>query len=254
MLTHADVHWIELDSVDSTNDYLIRAYQQGRVSGCVAVLAHSQTAGKGRLGRAWQAQVGASLCLSLGVPMAGQSLPFLPLCVGVAVAKVLQRLKVPVQLKWPNDLLLNHKKLGGVLCESFHTSVGPVTVLGLGINILDVQVPSALSGLGSTSLSACLPCLSLPSVNGLAVQLVPAILDGLQLAQVQGIQSIHQEFMQLDCYWGAEVQVFEQGELYLAGRAMGIDEQGAYMLQTEEGLCRLSAGDLSLRGQASDSA
>ena len=115
MLTQADVHWIELDSVDSTNDYLSRAYLQGRVSGVTAVLAHSQTAGRGRAGRRWQALPGAGLCLSLGLPVAGHAVSFLPLCVGVAAAQVIEKLKVPVRLKWPNDLLVGQQKLGGVL-------------------------------------------------------------------------------------------------------------------------------------------
>lgn len=250
MLTQADVHWIELDSVDSTNDYLARAYQQGRVSGCVAVLAHEQTAGRGRSGRSWQAAPGASLCLSLGMSMAGHQLPFLPLCVGVAVAQVLETLNLPVRLKWPNDLLIANQKLGGVLCESFHTDGGPVTVMGVGLNLLPVNVPQALSGQGATSLAASLPVGTVPSALALAQYIVSSILNLIHQAQQQGVAAVFNPFIQRDAWLGCNVQVLDQGEVCFTGKAMGINEHGAYLVNTESGLQAVHAGDLSLRVRA----
>ena len=194
MLTQADVHWIELDSVDSTNDYLSRAYQQGRVSGCAVVLTQAQTAGRGRAGRSWKAVPGASLCFSLGLPVAGYQLPFLPLCVGLAVAEVLERFEVPVQLKWPNDLIVGGQKLGGVLCESFHTGSGATTVIGVGLNVHPVDVPQALSGAGATSLSQWVNAATLPPVRKLAEGLkisVPQLFTPAARAQVVEIIERH---------------------------------------------------------------
>lgn len=247
MLTQADVHWIELDSVDSTNDYLTRAYQQGRVSGVAAVMAQQQTAGRGRSGRVWNAQPGGSLCLSLGLPMSGQQIPFLPLCVGVAVAQVLEQLKVPVRLKWPNDLLAGQQKLGGVLCESFHTEQGGVTVIGLGLNIHPVNVPDALSGRGATSLSNYLSAPCLPSSPDLAEKVVSSILKWIDSANVQGIDAIFSEFAQRDAWLRCQVQVEDRGVVCFSGEAMGIDRQGAYLVNTDRGLRAVHAGDLSLR-------
>lgn len=247
MLTQADVHWIELDSVDSTNDFLTRGYQQGRVSGCVAVLAHAQTAGRGRAGRSWQAAAGSSLCLSIGLPMAGHSLPFLPLCVGVAVARHLETLGVPVRLKWPNDLLLGSQKLGGVLCESFQTEAGAITVVGLGLNLHPLKVPQALNGQGSVSLAQHMSGVEPPTARNLADELVPAILESIHVAQLQGISSIFNDFTQRDAWLGREVQVIEQGLVVIRGKAVGIDKQGAYLVMTELGIQAINAGDLSLR-------
>lgn len=247
MLTQADVHWIELDSVDSTNDFLTRAYQQGRVSGHVAVLAHSQTAGRGRAGRSWQAAAGSSLCLSIGLPIAGHSLPFLPLCVGVAVARHLEALAVPVRLKWPNDFLIGSQKLGGVLCESFQSEAGAVTIVGLGLNIHPLSVPQALSGHGSVSLAQHMPGIEPPTARNLAEKLVPAILASIQAAQQDGISSIFNEFAQRDAWLGREVQIIEQGLVVTHGTAMGIDEHGAYLVNTARGLQAINSGDLSLR-------
>jgi BirA family biotin operon repressor/biotin-[acetyl-CoA-carboxylase] ligase len=247
MLTQAEVHWIELDSVDSTNDYLSRAYQQGRVSGVAAVLANMQTAGRGRGGRVWQARPGSGLCLSLGLPMAGLQIPFLPLCVGVAVAEVLEQWNVPVRLKWPNDLLADQQKLGGVLCESFQTGQGAVTVVGIGLNIQPVDVPDALSGRGATSLSNYLPASSLPSSRNLAEQVVFSVLRWIDMASVQGIDAIFAEFTRRDSWLHNPVQVEDQGVVCFTGEAMGIDRQGAYLVNTEQGLRAVHAGDLSLR-------
>lgn len=251
MLTQADVHWIELDSVDSTNDYLSRAYLQGRVSGVTAVLAHSQTAGRGRAGRRWQALPGAGLCLSLGLPVAGHAVSFLPLCVGVAAAQVIEKLKVPVRLKWPNDLLVGQQKLGGVLCESFQCNGGPVTVVGLGVNLLQPSVPEALGGQGATGLVEHLGDQALPQMRELADQFATAILHAIHAASTQGIAAIFSEFNRLDAWLGCSVQVIDNGTVQLQGKAMGINEQGAYLINTDEqGLVALNAGDLSLRVQA----
>jgi BirA family biotin operon repressor/biotin-[acetyl-CoA-carboxylase] ligase len=251
MLTQADVHWIELDSVDSTNDYLSRAYLQGRVSGVTAVLAHSQTAGRGRAGRRWLALPGASLCLSIGLPVAGHALSFLPLCVGVAAAQVIEKLKVSVRLKWPNDLLVGQQKLGGVLCESFQCNGGPVTVVGLGVNLLQPSVPEALGGQGATGLLEHLGDQAQPQVRELADHFVSAILQVINAANAQGIGAIFSEFNRLDAWLGCDVQVIDNGTAQLQGKAMGINEQGAYLINTDEqGLVALNAGDLSLRVSA----
>lgn len=247
MLTQADVHWIELDSVDSTNDYLIRAYQQGRVSGCTVALAHVQTAGRGRAGRGWKAVPGASLCLSVGLPVAGHQLPFLPLCVGVAVALVLEQFGVTAQLKWPNDLMVGGQKLGGVLCESFQGSSGPCTVIGVGLNIHAVDVPHALSGAGATSLSQWVEASALPSARELAQVCVLSIRQQIDAAQAQGISTLFNAFTLRDAWLGQEVAVLDEGKILFSGQAMGIDENGAYLVNTAGGLRSVLAGDLSLR-------
>lgn len=250
MLTQADVHWIELDSVGSTNEYLGQAYLQGRVSGISAVLAHAQTAGRGRAGRAWTAMPGASLCLSVGVPLAGHQLPVLPLCVGVAVAQVLEGIQVPVRLKWPNDLLLDQRKLGGVLCESFQAPQGPVTVIGLGLNIRPVALASPPGSLSPASLADVLDESSLPASRQLAEALTHSILAWIDQAQHAGHAAVFREFSQRDAWRGRKVQVMDQGQVQMVGMSMGLDSSGAYLLDTAQGLRSIMAGDVSLRVEA----
>jgi BirA family transcriptional regulator, biotin operon repressor / biotin---[acetyl-CoA-carboxylase] ligase len=247
MLTQADVHWIELDSVDSTNDYLGRAYLQGRVAGVTAVLAHHQTSGRGRAGRSWQAEQGSSLCLSIGIPAAGHQLPALPVCVGVGVAQVVAQMGIPIQLKWPNDLLVNNRKLGGVLCESFQTEQGPVTIIGLGMNIRTVSLAGSQQGLGVTSLAEWVGDQGLPGPRALAEDVLAAVLPVLDRAAHQGTAEVFAGFGKLDAWRGKPVQMIDHGKVLLTGVAMGLDSTGAYLLDTPQGLQSVMAGDVSLR-------
>ncbi len=251
MLTHAPVHWIELDTVDSTNNYLHNAYVEGRMTGASAVLANSQTQGRGRSGRAWTSEPGAGLYLSVGLPMAGHALPSLPLLVGVSVAKVLEELAVPVKLKWPNDLLIGQKKLGGILCESFQGKTGPVTVVGVGLNLKPVDKPHvgqhAESQWLPTALSLHVNEAQTLSAPDLARRIVARLLADLDAMQAQGGSALVEAFMPRDAWLGQTLNVLDGGEVLCAGKAMGINEQGAYLLDTESGLRAVHCGDLSLR-------
>mgnify|MGYP002135186708 CR=1 FL=1 len=148
-----------LPTIDSTNTELMRRARNGQCEPTLLV-AEQQTAGRGRLGRVWQSDVGASLMMSLGLPLAPQDWSGLSLAVGVSVAESLQPVLPPlganqparVGLKWPNDLWLGgaagDRKLGGILVEtaSFvapqavapqtNTSTARYVVVGIGINVL----------------------------------------------------------------------------------------------------------------------
>lgn len=146
-----------LPSIDSTNTELMRRARAGQTEPTLLV-AEQQTAGRGRLGRVWQSDVGASLMLSLGLPMAPRDWSGLSLAVGVSVAESLQPTLPPLEpgqpprigLKWPNDLWLSgDRKLGGILVEtaSFvapqaaqpattHGTAARYVVVGIGINVL----------------------------------------------------------------------------------------------------------------------
>lgn len=251
MLTHAQVHWIELDTVDSTNNYLHNAYVDGRLTGVSAVLANSQTHGRGRSGRTWTSEPGAGLYLSVGLPVAGHKVPSLPLLVGLSVAKVLEDLAVPVKLKWPNDLLIAQEKLGGILCESFQGNVGPVTVVGVGLNLKPPShiPPASQAGFHwlPTALSLHLGTAQAVPASELARRIVSRLLADLDAFHAQGSSMLVESFMVRDAWLGQSVKALDGGRLLCSGVAMGINEQGAYLLETESGLQAIHSGDLSLR-------
>lgn len=122
----------------STNDEALEASRQGAPHGTV-ILARSQTAGRGRLGRIWESRPGDSLCLSVLIHPAQtrHSSPRLTLAAGLAVHRALTTLTgLPLHIKWPNDLLWEEKKLCGILTESGSASAGlDYAVIGIGINL-----------------------------------------------------------------------------------------------------------------------
>lgn len=132
-----------LDAVDSTNSVLMQAAEAGAPDGSV-VCAEYQFAGRGRRGREWQAVLGGSLTFSVlwrfeeGIA----ALVGLSLAVGVAIARALNRFSpYPVKLKWPNDVLVDYRKLAGILVEIQGDIQGPsFAVVGIGLN---VSLPAA---------------------------------------------------------------------------------------------------------------
>ena len=148
---HFDIDLLE--QCDSTNSVLLARAETGAASGSV-VVARAQNAGRGRRGRAWISAVGDSLTFSLlwrlphGVQPAGLSL-----AAGLAVARALEKVSsvgagdtpsfMPAQLKWPNDILLDGRKLGGILVELLPgaTHGSNVAVIGCGINL---RLPAAM--------------------------------------------------------------------------------------------------------------
>lgn len=128
--------------VESTNDTAWEALAGGAPEGTV-VVADVQTRGRGRAGRRWHTEPGKGLALSVLLPLGCDRglLGVLPLGVGLALARALERLGVAVELKWPNDLLRGGRKLSGVLCESrgatprADAGAGVVAVIGAGVNV-----------------------------------------------------------------------------------------------------------------------
>lgn len=248
MLTQADIDWVFLDSVDSTNTYLMQAYVAGLRHGLVAVLAQAQTQGRGRAGRAWLAEPGASVCLSIGLPLDCSEMPFLPLCVGVGIAQCLQSLGVGVSLKWPNDVLIQGRKLAGVLCEGGQGPAGGFTVVGIGLNIRPVHVPSGQAGVPPTALVDHWPSYRpLPDARALAYRLVPSVVSAIELGRRSGLDDIAAWFAQRDAFVGQPVAVSDQGQVLMQGLALGLASDGAYRIQTPQGEQRVYVGDVSLR-------
>jgi BirA family biotin operon repressor/biotin-[acetyl-CoA-carboxylase] ligase len=122
---------------DSTNSDALELASEGAPEGTV-VTTDNQTAGRGRHGRSWFCGVGKGLAFSviLRPETDGKSAGLLPLLAGVAVAEVLEQFNLQAALKWPNDILLNKKKCGGILTEGkFQGNLLSSTVIGIGINV-----------------------------------------------------------------------------------------------------------------------
>ncbi len=127
---------IHFDSIDSTNDYLKKIgneTQEGTV-----IISEEQTKGKGRLGRSWQSKPSEGIWMSilLKPKIAPYKAPFITLIAGAAIVKALNNLNVPAKIKWPNDIIINNKKLSGVLTElSAEIERINYVVVGIGMNV-----------------------------------------------------------------------------------------------------------------------
>lgn len=236
------------DAIDSTNARVLAAAPPGRLIAC---LAEHQSAGRGRRGRSWFAAPGAGICLSVGGRFAAAPADFAALApaVGAACATALAAAGVPeIRLKWPNDLLLGEGKLGGILVELRGEAQGPVTLaVGVGINLrLAASTRAAIlagGGLAPADLSGC----PVPGRNRLAAALLEAVAGCLVAPAAMLGESARATWQARDALRGRKVRVEGAGAV-LEGRARGLDESGALLLEGADGTRRrVTAGEVSLR-------
>ena len=237
-------------STASTNSVLLaRANPPGAVS--EVFLAEYQTAGRGRRGRPWLTCPGGAICLSLSwtfreVP---RDLGALSLVIGVCALRALRELGVVgAGLKWPNDLLLGERKLGGVLIELRAESAGPAcVVIGIGLNVaLGAALLQRISqtGMAATDLSSA--GLAQASRNSVAAALVSACLRGLLAFEREGLAPFIAEWQAADALRGRAVDV-SAAEGIAHGLARGVDVHGALLVETPQGVRRFIAGDVTVR-------
>ena len=135
------------ERLGSTNDRGLAWLREGAPHGAV-VTADAQDAGRGRRGRAWFSPPGANLYVSVllrpGPVRPSSRLGALGLAVGVGLREGLPPLRAPVVLKWPNDLKVEGRKLGGILCEARWIDDEPEVVVGFGLNVHPSAFPAAL--------------------------------------------------------------------------------------------------------------
>lgn len=237
-----------LGSTASTNSHAI---EQDAAQDPHFVLAEHQSAGRGRRGRQWQSPFGANLYLSVAwtYPQWPPDLPTLSLAVGVMCARALHSVSLDaVSLKWPNDLWVEGKKLGGILIEQRGEFGGSCrVVVGVGINVAmrASQIPSIDQAWTSVRDVLTRQGKPPPRRNDLAVQLICELQAGLTRFGVHGFQEFRRDWEALDALRDAPVQVPDQP--HLRGVGGGIDDHGAFILNTPDGPRALHAGDVSLR-------
>ena len=136
---------IHLESVDSTNDYLkniANDIKEGTV-----VISEEQTKGKGRLGRNWQSKSREGIWMSIVLKpeIVPYKAPFITLIAGAAIVKALNNLQVPAKIKWPNDIIINNKKVSGILTElSAEIERVNYVVVGIGMNVKNLDFDKEL--------------------------------------------------------------------------------------------------------------
>lgn len=245
-VVRVDTAW----TLGSTNTALMeRPYP--RIGSGEALLAEYQTAGRGRRGRTWVAPPGGAICLSFSwmfgeVP---RDLGALGLVIGVCALDALERLGVEgVGLKWPNDLLIADRKLGGILIELRAESSGPAcVVIGIGLNVAlgaALLAKIAETGLAPTDLVSA--GLKGGRRNAVAAGLISSFVEGLLEFERDGLKHFVQRWSSADALHGRPVTV-SGVDGATKGVARGIDLEGALLVETPHGLLRFISGDVSVR-------
>ena len=233
------------DTIDSTNNCAKAVAGCGASEGTV-VIAEQQTAGKGRLGRLWEANPNENLMFSLVLrPKAStDALNLLPLYVAVAVSGAIERATgLKVECKWPNDILYKGKKLAGILIEgSIKQNMVDYVVIGVGINVNQAKFDGELSTKASS--------LRLEADKEIdRVSLFKEILKGLEDDyrgfQNSGFHSVVPQWIARSTMINRPISVSQQGNI-ISGVVKGLSADGGLVLQTNGTEQTVFAGDVTV--------
>ena len=224
---------VRLETVDSTQRYAASLAANGAADG-TAVVTDTQTHGRGRRGRVWLDTPGESLLLSVvlrtSLPLA--RLPTLSIAAGVAVAEALnESAGVEARVKWPNDVVIGARKVAGVLLERH----GDAVILGIGVNVAQASVRAHLA----------------PQATSVAIEggradreaILGAVLNAVgrwrTRLEREGFAPVRARWTELASMLGRRITA--DG---VAGTAIGLDADGALLVETDAGATRVLAGDV----------
>ncbi len=236
-----------VDECGSTNAELMARAAAGAPSG-IALACESQTAGRGRRGNGWVAPIGGALAFSVLWRFAQPAavLAGLSLAVGVASVRALGRCGVTgVELKWPNDLVHAGRKLGGILIEAAADAQGSAVVCGIGLNVRvpesirrDIAQPVAdVAGIAGTP----------PSRSALLAALLIELDAALRRFAADGFAAVRDEWLRAHAYQDRLVRLVLGDARSVEGRAVGVAEDGALLLERGGAIERYHSGEVSLR-------
>lgn len=237
------------DAIDSTNQVAKQLAAQGAASGTV-VVAEAQGKGRGRLNRSYFSPKGKGIWFSviLRPHILPQEAPKCTLLAAVAVAMAMKRFGLQAAIKWPNDILHEGKKLTGILTE-MSAEIDRINYIvigtGINVNIKEEEFPEELRD-KATSLAV------MKGENLPRVAFFQAVLESLDALCIQldeeGFSPIIARWRACAVTLGQEVRVISAtGKESFDGRAVDIDEEGALLVETEDGMRRVLAGDVSIR-------
>ena len=255
-MTHLKTKILRFESLPSTNTELSRLASEGAEEG-VSVVADEQTAGRGRLQRAWSSPKGAGLYFSilLRPKIAPNYWPLITMMAAVAVYDTLgEACRLQTDIKWPNDLLSGERKICGILAEGIETPAGRAVIVGIGINLTQYAYPSELVGVAT----------SVSEATGRPADreaILASLLHWLAhwyslLNEAAGPESIVNSWSNRSSYaFGRLVQVGNGDEVW-QGTTCGIERDGALRLRTASDEIKLiRAGDVkNLRPAVNDGA
>lgn len=234
-----------LSCTQSTNTDLLELSRDSDINGRVRT-AEVQTGGRGRRGRQWVSPFAKNVALSVGISIdrSTTEIGSISLAIGLMVAQVLDGLEIEdVSLKWPNDILIDQRKVGGILIELADAQRPASLVVGIGMNVNDAPGVEVTGSYRATRIvdhsASC-------SRNSLVAHLINAVHDAIRRFEDFGFEPFKEGWKRRDFLRGRNI-LLAGSEPSISGIGAGIDDEGAYLIKTSTGVERAIGGELSLR-------
>ena len=232
---------------DSTNLWIKRLAKEGASEGTLA-LAEFQSAGRGRLGRSWEVPEGTSVMMSilLRPKFEPQYAPTLTLVMGMAVAKAVKNLGFDVSIKWPNDVVVSHKKICGILTEmGVRDGKIDYAVIGVGINVNIREFPEEMADKATSLYLESGREFDRSQIPGLVMEVFEEYYE--KFAATCDLSGLKEEYESILANYNQPVRVLAK-EPY-EGVARGITDGGELLVEKTDGtIVAVSAGEVSVRG------
>lgn len=233
--------------IDSTNLWIKRLAKEGAPEGTLA-LAEFQSAGRGRLGRSWEVPEGTSVMMSilLRPKFEPQYAPMLTLVMGMAVAKAVKNLGFDVSIKWPNDVVVSHKKICGILTEmGVRDGKIDYAVIGVGINVNIKEFPEEMADKATSLYLESGREFDRSQIPGLVMEAFEKYYE--KFAATCDLSGLKEEYESILANYNQPVRVLAK-EPY-EGVARGITDGGELLVEKTDGtIVAVSAGEVSVRG------
>lgn len=244
-----DVNIIVEPVIDSTNQYMLERIPS-LISGDTC-LAEYQSAGRGRRGRQWISPFGCNLYLSMywKLDQGPAAAVGLSLVVGIVIAETLNKIsKEKVKVKWPNDLYMNDKKLAGILVElTGKTGDAAHIIIGIGINIGMSKTNIENTNTITQEWASLRDEVEDIERNELSANIIQALKDSLVLFEKEGLKPFLDRWFKLDNFLNRNVKLLIGNDV-ISGVERGVNEQGALLLQKDNGeIIPYIGGEISLR-------
>jgi len=235
---------LRFDTLDSTNTEAANHARKGADEG-LCVVARQQTAGRGRHGRNWVSEKDTGLYFSiiLRPKFDVKNLPLITLMTGVAVCDALSELGLKPDIKWVNDLLVNKKKIGGILAETVETPTGLAVIVGVGVNLTSRNFTDEIA---ETATSIEAEIAKKISQDDLAEILTRYLIYFYEmLNQPNGSSEILREWQKRSSYFSGKSVRVTLADNVIEGVTDGIESNGALRVRTDDGsLAIIQAGDV----------
>ena len=237
------------EEVDSTNTVLRKLSEEGACTGTL-VTCESQSAGRGRRGRIWVSPEGTNIYMSLLVKpeFNPEKSRMLTLVMALSVCKAIEKSTgLKSEIKWPNDIVVNNKKVTGILTEMIlNKDKGPFVIIGTGINVNQKDFPDEIKEMATSLKLESGKEENREEITALAMNFFEEIYN--EFLQAEDLSHIRSEYESYLVNKDKEVLVLCEKEPY-KGRALGIDNEGELLVKREDGsIEKVYAGEVSVRG------